>query len=572
MKYYKRLFRYAFRFPVLLSLSIATALMVVVTKVGAAFQAGNFFSDTFIGNNFDAVTLWKVLVLVILGFLWALFHYFVFVSSNSLAVSVMHDLRRDVFNKLLDLPLGFYKKNRTGEILSRVLNDIGVIETFFMNIMVDLIAQPLTLVVIVVIMFFMNPRISLYFFAIGPVIALVLGGIGALVQKLAMSVQKNISDVTSNIQETIYGIEVIKGFAAEDTMKDRYQGANDRHLKSIKKEIKVRFLGIPSSEFLGVLAVIVILALGAVSVRSGVATSQDIVNFIILALVLSEPLSKTSDMFMVLKKLGPAAERIFEILDAEDHEAQGKPDFGPIRGRISFDHLSFGYQPDQLVLHDIELTIEPGETVAIVGPSGAGKSSLVSMVPVFYPPTEGRFLIDGKDVQDYDPKSIRSQIAIVTQENLLFSGTVLENIRMSKPEATLEEVYDAAEKAHAHGFITAFPQGYDTELGDKGARLSGGERQRIALARAILRQPRIFILDEATSALDAESEKQVQAAFDDILGKQTTLVIAHKLSTIANADRIIVVDGGRIIEQGSHQELLEQKGIYQKLFQIQVQV
>lgn len=572
MKIYSRVFSYAFRHKFLLFCSIAFALTLVVGKVGGIFQLGNFFSDTFIGKDFERVNPVTIILLVGLALLWAGSHYLILICSNTLAVSVMHDIRRDLYERMIDLPVSYYKKNRTGEILSRILNDIGIIEIFFMNILVEIFAQPMTVVVIVVLMFGMNPKISLFFFSIGPVLALVLAGVGSIVQRLSMKVQKNISDITSGIQETVYGIEVIKGFAVEGHQKEKFSEANDNYLKATKKEIKFRFLGTPSSEFLGVIGVLVILILGAIGVQSGVATSKEIVNFILLALVLSEPLSRSSDIFMVLRKLHPAAQRIFEIIDSKERENPDLPSIGEIRGGVEFRNVSFEYENGLNTLKNVKLKIEAGETVAIVGPSGAGKSSLISLIPAFYSPTSGTVEIDGKDLKRHNPFSIRSQLSLVTQDNILFSGTIAENIRLSKPGATDSEVEQAAKLANAHGFISSMKKGYRTVLGDRGVRLSGGEKQRIALARALLRKPKILIMDEATSSLDAESEREIQSAMKKILGRQTTLIITHKLSTIADSDRIIVMENGRIIESGTHRELLQQKGIYHRLFRVQVTV
>ncbi len=312
--------------------------------------------------------------------------------------------------------------------------------------------------------------------------------------------------------------------------------------------------------------------MGALSVRQGIATSGQIVNFILLALVLSEPLSRTTDIVLVLRKLGPAARRVFEIIDSGEKEDASLPDIGPIRGGIEFRKVGFSYEGSASTLRSINLRIEQGETVAIVGPSGAGKSSLISLVPVFYRANTGSVLIDGRDLKTVSPFSIRRQISLVTQENILFSGTIAENIRLSKPEATDSELIRAASTANAHDFIKRLPKGYQTVLGDRGTRLSGGEKQRIALARALLRKPKILILDEATSSLDAQSERAIQSAMKKILGRQTTLIVTHKLSTIAGADRIVVMEGGRIIETGTHRELVRRRGIYHRLFRIQVSV
>jgi subfamily B ATP-binding cassette protein MsbA len=572
MKPKRSFWSYVFRYKGSLIFSILFAMTYSAGQVGGLMSVGGFFQNTLIGNNFEYINFFTIALLVGFGLLWAGSHYLAYLSSNTLAVKVIHDLRGEIYERLIDLPISYYKKNRSGEILSRILNDIGVIEVFLMNIVVDMIAQPITVVAIVVILLLTNTQLSLYFFSIAPVIGLALGGLGALVQNRSMKVQKNISDITSHIQETVFGIEVIKGFGVESEVRHRFGKANDAHLSSIKREVRIRLLGTPTLEFLGVIGMIIILVLGAMSVQSGMAKSGDIITFILLALGLSLPLSQVGNIAMVLRKLKPASDRIFEIINSEEKEDFSKPDIGAIEGAIELKKLSFGYDPSRTILDKIDLKIRPGETVAVVGSSGAGKSTMISLIPVFNSPTSGQILIDGKDTSGVNPLSIRKQLSIVTQETILFSGTIRENILLSRPDASPDDVIEAAKIANAHDFIMEIPAGYDTVIGDRGMTLSGGQRQRIVLARAIIRKPKILILDEATSSLDAESEKLIAEAMKRILGKQTTLIITHKLSSVANADTIIVMENGKIIERGTHKELLEKKGIYDKLYRIQLSV
>ncbi len=568
-----RILSYAFKYPFIFFISLFFGILFVFAKVCAAFFATRYFSSAFIEKSIQTTDFSFLFFLIILAFLWVMFHYLIFLSSNSLAMNVMHDIRKSLYEKVISLSISYFKKSRIGEIISRLLNDIQIIEVFFMNIMVELLVQPLTLISVILVLFFINFKLSLYFFSISPVIAIVILGIGSLVQKLSHAVQKNIADVTSVIQESIYGIEIIKGFAVEDDQKKKFFKVNKEYLTSAKREMRVRFLGTPTSEFLGALGIIIILFFGAVIVRNKLATPSEIISFITLSLILAEPLSKATEVFMVLKKLVPAGRRIFEILDYKIEEFQvNLLDFGEIKGDIEFKDVSFGYENNIYVLENINFKIKSGETVAIVGHSGAGKSSLVSLIMGFYLPQKGEVLIDKKNIANYNPLTIRKQISIVTQENILFSGTIEENIRLSRPEARIEEVIEAAKVSNAHDFIMRFENGYYTEIGDRGAKISGGERQRIALARAILRKPRILILDEATSSLDAESETLIQQAMETILGRQTTFVITHKLASIMRADKIIVLERGKIVEVGTHSELISRKGIYHRIFNLQVSI
>lgn len=565
---FSRIVGYALKYPFLFTLSIVLSVLFVMAKVGAAFFATKYFSNAFIERNISSTNWYFLFILIFLAFMWVLFHYLIFLSSNSLAMNVMHDIRRGIYEKVMELPMVYFKINKTGELISRIINDVQVMETFFINIMVELLIQPLTLISVVSILFFINFRLSLYFFMVAPILVIILGGIGAFVQKLAHRVQRNIANVTAVIQESIYGIEVIKGFAIEDIIKEKFRSVNKSYLDSTKKEIRIRFLGTPISEFLGAMGIVIILFLGAFIVNKGIVSTGDIISFITLSLILAEPLSKATDVFMIIKRLIPAGKRIFEIIDYQSESLPLLPPFGGINGKIEYKNVWFAYNDKDFILKDINLVIEESETVAIVGHSGAGKTTLVSLLLGFYRLKKGEILIDGKNIEYFDPLTIRKQVGIVTQENILFSGTIEDNIKLSKPNASYEEVVEASKIANAHSFISKLPDGYKTEIGDRGVRLSGGERQRIALARAILRKPRILILDEATSSLDAESEAMIQNAMESILGRQTTIIIAHKLSTVMKADKIVVLENGQIVEVGNHAELVSRGGIYHRLFSL----
>lgn len=568
---YRRLSSYVGRFWWLVGVMVVFAIGVVVSKLTAVYQLAAFFSGVFLEKTM-ADPLQSALLLLISATSWAVSHYVMLVASNTLAIRVLASLRQDVYEKVLILPVGYFKAKRTGDIISRLTNDIQVVEIFLMNVLIELMVQPMTVVAIILMMVVKQPLLTLYFFSVVPVLGIVLGIVGKFVEQASQKVQKHISDVTSGIQETLYGMDVIKGFAVEEVMRDRFRRSNMGYLSSLIREVRIRFLSTPVAEWFGSLGIIIILVIGGFMVRAGQVTSGDIVFFLLLATVLSEPLSLSSTVFTTLRKLSPALSRIYEVLDYEVVNETTLPAIGKVEGKIVCEGVSFGYTDERMVLQDISLEILPKETIAIVGLSGSGKTTLVSLMAGFYKPTEGRVLVDGKDLSIYNGKSYRSQLGIVTQEPILFSGTIRENIALSRPEASFEEIVAAAKIAHAHHFIERLPQGYDTFLGDKGAQLSGGERQRVVLARAILRRPKVLILDEATSALDAESETAIQEAMENILGQQTTIIIAHKLATIMHADRIVVLHEGKIVEVGKHTELLASGGMYARLFQMQTVV
>ncbi len=457
--------------------------------------------------------------------------------------------------------MNYYNKNSGSTLLSITSNDVTLVESFLMTIMVQLLAQPLTVVVIVGTMFVLNWELSMYFLILGPAIAVLLGMIGSAIQRIGSTMQENIAKLTKTISETISHIQIIKAFNSENLEIKEFNHKNDHQLALADQEIKIRLLALPMSDFLGITAIILILALGAVGIRMGIATAGEVTKFATMAIILSEPISSFNQMILVVRKLGPSTDRIFGIIDTPEEKDNHTKFFGDMKGEVQFKDLSFAHD-EQTVLSDINLTIKSKQTIALIGPSGSGKSSLASLIPKFYLPSEGAVLIDGKDISEYNSASVREHLSIVTQDTSLFSDTIYNNIIMSKPDATMEEVIAAAKTAHADEFIMQHPDGYDRFVGDQGGNLSGGERQRIILARAMLRKPAVLILDEATSALDSDSEQKITEALEHIYGQQTTIIIAHKLSTIEKADIIVVLKYGKIIETGAPLELLKKEESY----------
>ncbi|MGL4367154.1 MAG: ABC transporter ATP-binding protein [Brevinemataceae bacterium] len=560
-----RLFHLLTHYKLYVCISLFAACLFVAGRTGVSLFIGEFINNIFISQNYSSVSLHNIVILFGFGFLWSGAQYLMYLFSGKLAVRIAYRLRKNLYGKFVKLPIPYYHTHDSSHMLSVASNDITLVETFLMNIMVQLIAQPLTVVVIVSTMFVLNWKLSLYFLLLGPAIAFLLGIIGIQVQKLGKNLQENAADITKIFAESIRHIQVIKGFNSENTEIQRFNSKNKTQLELADKEIKIRLLALPMSDFLGITAVILLLSLGAVGIKVGIATAGDVTKFVAMAIVLSEPISSFNQLILVVKKLGPAAQRIFNIIDTPDELCFESQSIGDINGQIEFKNVSFAYNSHKQTLHNINLSISSGETIAVIGLSGSGKSTLISLIPKFYSPEQGQILIDNKDISLYNAASIRNAISIVTQDTSLFSDTIFNNISLSKPEASLNEITSAAETANAHQFITAHPEGYQRYVGNNGNNLSGGERQRIILARAILKKPSILLLDEPTSALDNDSEKLVTQALENIYGKQTTIIIAHKLNTVKKADKIIVMKNGHIIETGTHHELSSFESSYKQL-------
>lgn len=564
--YTRRLFELLKEYKFFLIISLFAAFLFVAGKTGVSLFIGEFINGVFISKNYSKLSWKPVAILFGCGFLWSSSQYLMYLFSGKLAIRIAKLLRQKLYEKIVKLPTSYFDEHDSSTIISIAANDITLIETFLMNIMVQLIAQPLTVVTIIIAMFITNWKLSLYFLILGPMIALLLGLIGNKVQQLGHTMQENVAGITKSFAETIRHILVIKGFNAETNEINHFSKKNEHQLALSDKEIKIRLLALPMSDFLGITAIILILSLGAFGIQTGIATAGDVTKFASMAIVLSEPISSFNQLILIVRKIGPSAERIFKIIDQKSEEIDSKAKIGDVKGNISFKNISFSYKNNTTILNDINLNIIAGETIAIAGTSGSGKSTLMSLIPKFYNPSSGQIFIDNKNIADYCTSSLRQHIALVTQDTNLFSDTIYNNITLSKPNATMDEIIEATKIAHAHDFITAHPEGYYRYVGDNGNSLSGGERQRIILARAILRKPAILLLDEPTSALDNTSEKHITNALEKIYGNQTTIIIAHKLSTIEKADRIVIMHEGRIIEMGSHDELMNNQGYYYKLY------
>ena len=498
--------------------------------------------------------------------------YFATVMTDWIGLRLVKDLRDDVFAKFLELPLGFYHRYRAGELISRATNDVQIANKTINVSFTNLIRDPAQVLGFLAICLWISWQLTLLALVVLPLTLSVIVVVGKRLRRYSHRQQERLADLTSVLQETVYGIRVVKAFAMEPFENRRYLRESDRLFTQMFKISRMHRATSPLSELLATIVGAVILWYGGrqVFVQQSLAP-EAFLTFLTAMFSMIHPIKQLSGVNNGIQEGMAAADRLFEIIDSES-ETGNEPERAPladVAGRVQLQGVSFRYLPTDPVLRDIDLTVEPGEVVALVGGSGAGKSTLVDLIPRFYDPQEGRVLVDGRDVREVSLASLRRSLGIVTQEVILFNDTVRANIAYGLSDVPDRDVEAAARAANAHEFIERLPQGYDTVIGDRGTKLSGGQRQRLSIARAILKNPPILILDEATSALDTESEQLVQEAIDRLVRDRTTIVIAHRLSTIRSAHRIYAMKDGRIVEQGSHQELLAAGGVYADLYNLQ---
>lgn len=490
---------------------------------------------------------------------------------NFLGQRVIADLRLSIQERLLYLPMRFFKESKVGEIVSRVTNDVTTLQAVLTQTPIALLRQIVTIIGGITLMALMNWQLTLFIFIIIPPMILLAVFFGRRMEKLSVTVQDRLAAAISALEESISGIRIVKSFTQEPYEQKRFKDRIERTFDTTMERTRVRAAFIPLVSLLGFIAVTGIMWLGGQFVINGSLTPGELVAFLFYMIMVAAPLGEFAGVYAQIREAIGAASRIFEIMETpsepeQPEEAQQLP---PIKGQVEFHNVCFGYEEDDLVLKDINLTVRPSEVIALVGPSGVGKTTLVNLIPRFFDPTEGWIEIDGHPLKTVTLESLRSQIGLVPQENFLFGGTIAENIAYGNLSASQDQIKKAAVAAYAHDFILELPQGYDAEVGERGVKLSAGQRQRIAIARALLKDPRILILDEATSALDSESEQMVQKALEVLMKNRTTFVIAHRLSTIKNADRILVLQEGQIVEQGSHEVLMKGEGVYQRLWALQ---
>ena len=500
-----------------------------------------------------------------------LFRYLALYSIAPLRNGITRDLRKELHAKILALPIGFFNEQRKGDIISRMTSDLKEVEWSILMALEMIFREPVMIISSLVILLWMSPSLTVFVFILLPVVSIVVTRIGKSLKRSSQSAQVKVGEIMSQTEESISGLKVIKAFNAEPLKKGLFQRSVDSYFQFMNRVMRKSDLASPISEFLGVsVMAIVIWYGGGLVLQNEGFSAEAFIAYIVFFYQIIPPAKSLSKASYHVQRGNAASERVLEILDAQNPITDA-PDAGRIEKferDIAFEKVTFAYD-EKKVLNNISLSVEKGKMVALVGQSGSGKTTLTNLVPRFYDVTGGSLLIDGIDVRNLKLHDLRNLLGIVTQESLLFNESVLYNITLGKPDATREEVEQAARIANAHDFIMSLDNGYETNIGDGGGKLSGGQKQRLSIARAVLKNPPILILDEATSALDTESEKLVQEALYKLMENRTSLVIAHRLSTIQHADEIVVMNEGQVAERGTHTQLLEANGIYKRLVEMQ---
>jgi len=514
------------------------------------------------------------LAIMLVG-LFALAGFFTAVRSYLFTVAgeqVVARLRQDLYSSLVSQEVAFFDEHRTGELTNRLVSDTTVLQNTVTVNLSMLLRYSLTGFGSILILLFVSIKLTAVMLAVVPLVVIGARFYGRIVRKLSRQVQDALATSTEVAEETLSGIRTVRSFAREDAESARYSGAVDVTFELARTRARIAAIFGGSASFAGYSAIAVVLWYGGVLLADGKMTMGELTAFLLYTSTVAFSIGALSGLWEDFMKALGASERVFELLDRPPAVSSGDVQLDEVAGRIEFDDLHFAYpsRPDAPVLQGIGLVLEPGEVVALVGPSGGGKSTVASLLSRFYDPDRGTVRLDGVDYSDLEPDWLRERVGVVSQEPILFATTIAENILYGRPGASVEEVHAAARAANAHDFISEFPEAYSTLVGERGVRLSGGQKQRVAIARALLKDPRILVLDEATSALDAESEHLVQEALGRLMEGRTTLVIAHRLSTVKEADRVLVLDGGQVVQEGTHEELVTTDGLYRQLVQRQL--
>jgi len=514
-----------------------------------------------------------VVLLVGLVLLQAAFNYLRTYCLGRTGEAVVADLRKAVFSHLIGLDVPFFERRKTGELVSRLTADVATVQAAVSQALAQVVNQGITLVGGLVLLFVLEPRLTLVMLAVVPPVVLAAAVFGRSLRRVSAVYQDRLAAASADAEEAVSGVRVVKAFGAEDIERERYRRGIDDTFAAALRRVRLRSLFVPAVLLCAFAGMAVVLWYGGRLALAGQLSSGDLVAFLLLTMFVAGSLGTFTGLWAQLQEASGASQRVFEILEttADLPEDPSPAVLGDVRGSVALEGVSFSYPGrSEEALSRVDLRAEPGTVVAVVGPSGAGKSTLLSLLLRFHDPTDGRITLDGVDLRRLRSADLRRHVGLVPQETLLFSGTVADNLRYARPSAGMDEVVQAARNADAHDFILALPEGYDTPVGERGVKLSGGQRQRIAIARALLKDPRVLLLDEATSSLDGESEAAVQAALQRLMVGRTTIVVAHRLSTVVNADRIVVLSRGRVVDSGTHDQLIKRVGLYRDLFASQL--
>lgn len=483
------------------------------------------------------------------------------------------DIRNALFKRTLSLPIAYFSDEHKGNIIARMTSDVQEIEWGIMSSLEMIFRDPVKIIIYLASMIIISWQLTVFAFILLPIVGLLIGKTGRSLRKTSMAGQEKMGSLLSQIEEMIGGLRVIKAFNAENHINEKFENDNESYTKLMNRINRIRFLASPLSEFLATVAVVIILCFGGTMIltENSSFSSEALIGYLLIFSQLIQPAKSLSTAWFNVKKAMASVDRVNEILDAENPivNTQGNVEIAEFSGEIEFRNVRFSYNSDTEVLHGINFKVKKGQTIALVGQSGSGKSTIVDLIPRFYDVTDGEILIDGKNIRDYKLKQLRNLMGYVNQVPILFNDTIYNNITLGQEGISKEDVERAARIANAYDFIMETEKGFDTNIGDGGCKLSGGQRQRISIARALLKNPPILILDEATSALDTESERLVQEAIEQLMKNRTSVVVAHRLSTIKNADLIIVLNEGKIVETGKHDELIAKQGTYYRLHTLQ---